>query len=116
MSAVTDPNRIKKDDLGNPDVCMVYYYHKLFSGDKECSKICSECKAGKRGCVACKRELAKNIIKELKPVRERRKYYEKHPEEVDKILLEGTCKAQKEAKKNMMRIKKAMKLDYFADE
>lgn len=116
MSAVTDPNRIKKDDLGNPDVCMVYYYHQLFSSEKDCSKVCKECKAGKRGCVACKKELAKNIIKELKPVREKRKYYEKHPEEVDKILLEGTCRAQEEAKRNMEKIKKAMKLDYFNGE
>ena len=115
MSAVTDPNRIKKDDLGNPNVCMVYYYHKLFSTEDECKAVCSECKEGKRGCVACKRELAKNINKELEPIREKRKYYEEHPEIVDKILKEGTEKAREEAKKTMKRVKKAMKLDYFED-
>ena len=113
MSAVTDPNRIKKDDLGNPDVCMVAYYHKLFTNPEDVKTVCEECKAGKRGCVACKRQLAKNIIEELKPIREKRKYYEEHPEEVDKILIEGTEKARKTAKQTMKKIKQAMKLDYF---
>lgn len=115
MSAVTDPNRIKKDDLGNPDVCMVMYYHKLFSDSNVCDKICSECKAGKRGCVACKKELADVIVKTFEPVREKRKYYEENIELVDDILLKGTLKAQKEAKAMMAKIKKAMMLDYFVD-
>ena len=112
MSAVTDPNRIKKDELGNPDICMVYYYHKLFSNEDEVKTVCEECKGGKRGCVACKKQLAKNIIEELRPIREKRAYYEAHPEEVDKILMEGTAKAQKVAKETMKKVKKAMKLDY----
>lgn len=116
MSAVTDPNRIKKDDLGNPDICMVYYYHQLFSEKEQCKNICNECKLGKRGCVACKKELIDSILKELEPIQEKRKYYEEHPEEVDKILQEGTAKAQIEAKKTMKTIKKAMKLNYFEDE
>ena len=113
MSAVTDPNRIKKDDLGNPDVCMVSYYHNLFSSEEECKTVCEECRAGKRGCVGCKKQLAQNINKELEPIREKRKYYEEHPELVDKILLEGTKKAQQEAKETMKKVKKAMMLDYF---
>ena len=113
MSAVTDPNRIKKDDLGNPDVCMVAYYHKLFSSKEEIDDVCKECRAGKRGCVQCKKQLAKNIADELKPIREKRAYYEEHPEVVDKILMEGTAKAQKVAKETMKKVKKAMKLDYF---
>ena len=48
MSAVTDPNRIKKDDLGNPDICMVAYYHNLFSTKEDVKQVCEECKAGKR--------------------------------------------------------------------
>ena len=115
MSAVTDPNRIKKDDLGNPDVCMVSYYHNLFSSEEERKAVCEECRAGKRGCVQCKRQLAKNISDTLKPIREKRAYYEEHIEEVDKILMEGTKKAQKEAKENMKKIKEAMKLNYFED-
>ena len=105
MSAVTDPNRIKKDDLGNPDVCMVAYYHKLFTNPEDVKTVCEECKAGKRGCVACKRQLAQNIIDYLKPIKEKRKYYEERPELVDEILLKGTKKAQEEAKKTMKKVK-----------
>ena len=115
MSAVTDPNRIKKDDLGNPDICMVSYYHKLFTSEGDVKKVCEECRAGKRGCVACKKQLAKNIIDYLAPIREKRKYYEEHPEIVDKILKEGTEKARKVAKETMKDVKKAMKLDYFEE-
>ena len=113
MSAVTDPNRIKKDDLGNPDICMVAYYHNLFSKKEEVKTVCEECKAGKRGCVACKKQLASNIIETLRPIREKRAYYENHPEEVNKILIEGTAKAQKVAKETMKKVKEAMKLNYF---
>ena len=115
MSAVTDPNRIRKDDKGNPDVCMVAYYHNLFSSEEECKNICAECRAGQRGCVACKKQLAKNIIEYLRPMREKRAYYEAHPEEVDKILYEGTQKAKAKAKETMKNVKKAMRLDYFDD-
>ena len=113
MGAVTDPNRIKKDDLGNPDICMCAYYHNLFSKKEEYEEVCKECREGKRGCVACKKQLAKNITETLKPIREKRKYYEERPELVDKILIEGTEKARKVAKETMKKVKKAMKLDYF---
>ena len=113
MSAVTDPSRIRKDDKGNPDVCMVAYYHNLFTDKENCKKVCEECKAGARGCVACKKELAKNIIDFLEPMREKRKYYEDRPELVDKLLIEGTRKARETAKETMKKVKKAMRLDYF---
>ena len=111
MGALTDPGRIKKEDPGNPDICMVAYYHNLFSKD-EVKTVCEECKAGSRGCVACKKQLIQNIIKELEPLRERRKYYEERPEELRKILMEGTERARVEAKKTMAKVKEAMKLDY----
>ena len=116
MGAITDPNKIKKDDLANPDVCMVYYYHKLVTPKEELTKICSECKSGSRGCVACKKELVASMLAYLKPIQERRKYYEERPEEVDRILLEGTAKAQKQAKIIMAKVKDAMKIDYFKEE
>ena len=115
MDAVTDPNRIRKDDLGNPDVCMVAYYHNLFDNKEEYKTVCEECKAGKRGCVACKKQLSENIIEFLKPMRQKREYYEAHPEIVDKIIIEGTEKARQEAKKTMKKVKQAMKLDYFEE-
>ena len=113
MSAVTDPNRIRKDDLGNPDVCMVAYYHNLFAPENELKTICEECRAGKRGCVACKKQLIQYVNDFLNPIREKREYYEAHPEIIDNILLEGTKKARLTAKETMKKVKKAMKLDYF---
>lgn len=112
MTAVTDPNKIKKDDPANPDVCMVYYYHKMIENEN-LKTICSECKKGKRGCVSCKKELAQAISTYLKPIQEKRKYYEEHPEEVEEILKEGTKAAQNRAKEVMKRVRKNMKLDYF---
>ena len=112
MNAKTDPLRIKKDDLGHPDVCMVNYYHKLFSSNEECKVVCEECKAGQRGCVQCKKQLIENINNQLEPIRDRRHYYEEHQDEVKEILMAGTEKARVIAKETMEKVKKAMMLDY----
>lgn len=112
MGAITDKNKIRKDDKANPDVCMVYYYHKLVSGDS-LDTICNECREGKRGCINCKRELATNMINYLKPIKERRRYYENNISKVDEILKNGTRVVKTEAEKTMKKVKKAMKIDYF---
>ena len=112
MSAVTDPNKIKKDDKANPDVCMVYYYHKLVNQDN-LETVCQECKNGSRGCVACKKELINKMMEFLKPIQEKRKYYEENIDVVDTILKEGTLKAQKYAKNKMKLVRENMKIDYF---
>ena len=112
MSAVTDPNKIKKDDKANPDVCMVYYYHKLVNQDN-LETVCQECKNGSRGCVACKKELINKMMEFLKPIQEKRKYYEENMDVVDNILKEGTLKAQKYAKNKMKLVRENMKIDYF---
>lgn len=112
MKAVTDPGRIKKDDPGNPDVCMVYYYHNLINPE-HAKVVREECKAGTRGCVACKKELVKNMIEFLKPIQERRKFYEEHPELVDEIIREGNLKASKKAEEVLNRVKKNMQIDYY---
>ena len=112
MGAVTDPTKLKKDDPANPDICMVYYYHKLVNNEENINKICSECKKGERGCVQCKRELIEKMNEFLKPIREKRKYYEEHPEEVNRILQEGTARAKAKAEETIKNVKKAMKIDY----
>lgn len=112
MSAVTDPNKIRKDDKANPDVCMVYYYHKLVN-QGNLNTVCDECKNGCRGCVACKKELIEAMMQFLKPIQEKRKYYEEHSDIVDKILKEGTLKAQEYAKAKMKLVRKNMKINYF---
>lgn len=112
MSAVTDPNKIRKDDKANPDVCMVYYYHKLVN-QGNLNTVCDECKNGRRGCVACKKELIEAMMQFLKPIQEKRKYYEEHSDIVDKILKNGTLKAQEYAKTKMKLVRKNMKINYF---
>ena len=112
MNAITDPNKIKKDDPANPDICMVYYYHNLMNKENV-PTICEECKKGARGCVQCKRELINKINEFLNPIRERAKYYEEHPEAVDEILIKGTNKAKEIAKDNMKNIKRAIKINYY---
>ena len=112
MGAVTDPDKIKKDDPANPDVCMVYYYHKLVNNEENVNTICSECKKGSRGCVQCKKELIEAMKEFLQPIQERRKFYEDNPDEVDRILKEGTEAARSKAIEQMAKVRKAMKIDY----
>lgn len=112
MGAITDPQKIKKDDPANPDVCMVYYYHNLVNSKENVKTVCQECKKGARGCVQCKKELVKAMNEFLKPIQEKRKYYEEHPEEVKEILNSGTKKAKEKAEEQMKKVKQAMKIDY----
>ncbi len=112
MGAITDPKKIKKDDPANPDICMVYYYHNLVNNKENIEKVCSECKKGSRGCVQCKKELIEAMNNFLAPIKEKRAYYEAHPEEVKEILENGTKKAKQKAEEQMKKIKKAMKIDY----
>ena len=114
MGAITDPNKIKKDDPANPEVCMVYYYHKLVNKDS-LETVCTECKNGSRGCVNCKRELIDKMVEYLKPIKERRNYYENNPELVDQIIREGTKRAQEKAFEVMKKIEESMKINYFND-
>ena len=111
MGAITDPKKIKKDDIANPEVCMVYYYHNLVNKDN-LDTVCKECKSGSRGCVQCKKELIDKMNEFLKPIKEKRKYYEENEEIVDNILAEGTNKAKEKAKEQMKKVKHAMKIDY----
>jgi len=115
MGAVTDTNKIRKDDPANPDVCMVFYYHKLL-GNSNLETVCEECKSGCRGCVACKKELVEVMMHFLDPIKEKRYYYENHPEEVDKVLIEGSKYARTIAKNTMKKVRKNMKIDYFEEE
>jgi len=109
--AVTDPQKIKKDDKGHPDVCTVYSYHKLFSKEQE-PEIRANCKSGALGCADCKKRLANNIVEYLAPIQERRNYYSEHMDEVKKIVENGTKAARAKAKETMDLVRKAIGIDY----
>lgn len=112
MGALTDPQKIAKNDPANPDICMVYYYHNLVNKNNT-DLICQECKKGTRGCVQCKKELIRHMNEFLTPIKDRRKKYEDNPELVNQILKEGTQKAKKQAETVIKEVQKAMKINYF---
>ncbi|MDK2820209.1 MAG: tryptophanyl-tRNA synthetase [Clostridia bacterium] len=106
---VTDPARIHKTDPGNPEVCLVYKYHKIYNNE-EIEDIEANCRAGKIGCVACKKRLAEKLNAFLEPVRERRAKWEARPESIDEILTDGAAKARATASETMNKIREAMKI------
>jgi tryptophanyl-tRNA synthetase len=111
MTAITDRSRIRKDDLGHPDECEVAFkYWKIFGTEAETETVCSECKAGTRGCADCKRQLGGKINEKMAQIRERRKYYEEHPDEVIQIIREGSAKARVEAQKTLAEVRKLVKM------
>ncbi|SFL28292.1 tryptophan--tRNA ligase [Halanaerobium salsuginis] len=110
--AKTDPARIHKDDPGHPEVCTVYHYHQAFN-QSAAAEIASQCRAGKIGCVGCKKLLAEKLNEFLAPMHNRREKYLAKPELVDQILLAGTEKARQEAAKTMAKVRSAMKINYF---
>jgi tryptophanyl-tRNA synthetase len=106
---VTDPQRVRKTDLGHPDVCVVFAFHKLFNQDLY-QEYEEGCKAGAMGCVACKNKLAERMIEHLAPVRERRLALEANPGLVDDILGAGAEKARRIAQQTMVDVRQAINL------
>ena len=105
-SAKTDTNRIKKTDPGNPEVCVVWDYHKIFSDKETQNKIYSECKAGEIGCMQCKKECASNIDKFISPIREKKANLS--DEFVLEVIKNGEAKAKKIAKEKMQKVNKVI--------
>ncbi len=106
---VTDPARIRKDDLGHPDVCTVYTYHTFYNKE-EAPDIECRCKEGKIGCVACKKQLAKVLSRFMAPMRERRNKLAENPSLVREIIDDGDDRARKTASKTIAMVRDAMNL------
>lgn len=104
---VTDPNRIKKNDPGNPEACVVHTYHQIYN-PTEVEDIGETCKKGSIGCVACKKILAEKLANYLSPIMERRNYYSERPELLDEILEEGSKKAQVLTEKTLEEVRDVM--------
>jgi tryptophanyl-tRNA synthetase len=107
--AVTDPNKIRKGDPGNPDICLIYSYHKKFNSS-ETEEIYKNCSTGQLGCVDCKLKCSTKISEYFEPLRERRTYLENNIEEVLNVLFEGEKVAKEIAEKTMDEVHKKMKL------
>ncbi len=108
-TAYTDPKKIRVNDPGNPDGCVVFAYHRAFNPG-EAASIDAACRAGKLGCVADKQHLAEVLAKSLEPIRERRRELEAHPERVREALCHGEERARAIAGETMQRVREAMKI------
>jgi tryptophanyl-tRNA synthetase len=106
----TDPQRIRKTDPGNPEVCIVFDYHRIFTDEETLSEIDTKCRKAEIGCVQCKKILSENLNRFLDPIREKRKEIEKNISQVEEIFIEGTKSARSIAEDTMKEVRKAMKL------
>jgi len=105
---VTDPARKRRTDPGNPDVCPVYDWHKLFSSSSTLEWAANGCRTAGIGCIECKAKMADHLIEWIAPVRERRIEYEKHPKRVLEVIDEGSKRARVEAQKTIGRVREAV--------
>ncbi|MGD2045524.1 MAG: tryptophan--tRNA ligase [Gemmatimonadota bacterium] len=111
-TAVTDPQRVKRDDPGRPEVCNVFTLHKHFADEETVADVAYQCRNALRGCVDCKRILSENIAETFAPMRERAAHFREHPEEVRSILDEGAERARSIARETMAEVRHKMGLDW----
>jgi tryptophanyl-tRNA synthetase len=109
-SMFTDPQRMRKRDPGNPEICNVFTFHGLYSSPEKVKEIDVECRKAGIGCTDCKKMLAGRVADELKPVHERMDYYVNHMDEIDSIIEEGNKKATKIARQTMDEVRAAIKI------
>jgi tryptophanyl-tRNA synthetase len=107
---ITDPQRMKRSDPGDPDVCNVFDFHKLYTDPQVVNEIDEQCRTAGIGCVECKQKMAQGLIAALEPIREKRAYYESRPELVDDIMTEGSNRARRVARKTMEVVRAAIKI------
>jgi tryptophanyl-tRNA synthetase len=108
MQMVTDPQRIRMSDPGDPDVCNVFSLHKIFSDAEDVEEINQACRQAQIGCVACKGRLAESLNQHLAPFRERRKALEEDPDYVADVLRDGAKRAKEIASRTMSEVRKAI--------
>ncbi|MGB9471890.1 MAG: hypothetical protein WBQ59_21275 [Candidatus Acidiferrum sp.] len=105
---VTDPARKRRTDPGNPDICPVYDWHKLFSPKETLEWAAEGCRTAGIGCIECKAKMADHLIRWIEPVRERRVAYEQKPKAVLEILGAGSARAREFARGTMERVREAV--------
>lgn len=110
MTMVTDPQRQRRSDPGNPDICNVYSMHNIFSSREEIEMINVECRRAGIGCVDCKKIYAKNLNAHLQPFRTRRAEINKNPADVWDVLDDGAKRARSIAEQTMSDVRAAIGL------
>jgi len=110
MSMVTDPQRARRTDPGNPDVCNVFSLHKVFSPADEVTTINADCRSAAIGCVECKQRFAANLNASLEPFRARRAEIGARPDGVWDVLHDGARRARRIAEETMTAVRAAVGL------
>jgi tryptophanyl-tRNA synthetase len=111
-TAVTDPQRVKRNDPGRPEVCNVFTLHGHFTDAATIERISGECRAGEIGCVDCKKLLAESIADHFAPMRERAAHYRERPDEIRDILDDGARRAREIARETIAEVREMMGLDW----
>ncbi|HIC98079.1 MAG TPA: tryptophan--tRNA ligase, partial [Aquificaceae bacterium] len=111
MKMFTDPQKLRKNDPGRPEVCPVFTYHVLFTKDEATLKrVERECRSGKLGCVECKGMVLGGLEAFLSPIRERRERIKEDLSSLEEVFLEGSATAGEVAKATMEEVRGAMNL------
>jgi len=104
---ITDPKRIRRNDPGNPDICTVYAYHKIYTGNR-LDELGNGCRTAGIGCRDCKGVLFASLDSMLEPIRRRRVELEKQPDLVRDVLTEGEHRANEVAEQTMSEVRRAL--------
>ncbi len=107
---VTDPQRVRRTDKGDPELSPVFQLHKIFSSQKEQDEVAEGCRTAGIGCIDCKKVLIKNLFKLLEPIWEKRRHFLDRPKLVEDIILHGTERAGKAASETMNEVRAAIGL------
>lgn len=110
LQMMTDPARIRRRDPGNPEICPVFAYHKLYSAADQVSHAAEGCRTAGIGCVDCKQILIENVLRRLAPIRERRMVLENDSEKVQEIMRAGNEAAAMEVRKTMREVRSVVGL------
>jgi tryptophanyl-tRNA synthetase len=117
MGMYTDPTRIHATDPGKVEGNPVFVYHDAFNPNKtEVEELKKRYSEGTVGDIEVKEKLFVALNEFLKPIREKRAEFAKDPENLDRILKEGTARAREVAKETMKKVRHAMKIDYFSED
>jgi tryptophanyl-tRNA synthetase len=107
---ITDPQRARRTDPGNPDVCNVFSFHEIYTPPEMVQQIDGDCRKAAIGCVECKQIMALNLNKALDSVREKRKALESDINVIKDIIALGNERAEAIAKKTMAEVKEVVRI------
>ncbi|RLD99066.1 MAG: tryptophan--tRNA ligase [Aquificota bacterium] len=107
---VTDTQRKRRTDPGDPERCPVFDLHRAFTPPQEREEVVEKCKTAGFGCIDCKKILYEHLIGVMGPMYEKRKELEAQPSLVDEVVLEGSQRAREAARRTLEEVRGAVKL------